>query len=210
MNVIEAIKNRRAVKHFDANFEIPDGDLRKLMSAGALAPTSFNMQNRQFVAVTDAAVKAKLKAASWNQEHVGDASVVIVVAGNFKAHQTPKKFLRTAPEKVREMFTPMIGQFYEGKDELIRDEACRSVGMAAMNLMLAAQDLGYESCPLIGFDPQQVAEIVGLSAEMPPLMLVTVGKGIEAAWPRLGLYNLEEIVSINKFDNRAMEGSAEG
>ena len=35
-------------------------------------------------------------------------------------------------------------------------------GMAPQTLMLAAQDMGYQSCPMIGFDTIKVAELVGL------------------------------------------------
>lgn len=42
-----------------------------------------------------------------------------------------------------------------------RDEAQRSIGMA-MQTMLAAKSMGYESCPMIGFDVEKVAELVRL------------------------------------------------
>ena len=39
-------------------------------------------------------------------------------------------------------------------------------GLAATNLMLAAQGLGYESCPMIGFDPGQVSDVRGLDTKL--------------------------------------------
>ncbi|MFT7542441.1 MAG: nitroreductase, partial [Gammaproteobacteria bacterium] len=207
MQVQSAIEERRAVRHFDPDHKISDADLRELLNGFALAPSSFNMQNRQVVAVVDPAIKKRIQAAAWGQQHVSDASVLMVMAGSLDAHKDPSRYLRDAPEALREQFTPMIGEFYGGKDRLIRDEACRSVGMAAMGLMLQAKGMGYESCPMIGFDPDQVAEIVGLDADHPPLMLIAVGKGVEPAHARLGLLEFEETVSVDSFGNRAITGT---
>ena len=103
----------------------------------------------------------------------------------------------------------MIGKFYEGNDQLLRDEACRSVGLAAMALMLSARALGYDSCPMIGFEPNQVSEVVGLDEDHPPLMLVVIGKGTKPAWSRFGLLNLEELVSVDRFGAHSMTGEVD-
>ena len=208
MNVLDAIKKRRSVKHYDAAHKLTEQELRTLLSAAALAPTSFNIQNKHFVAVVDQEVKNRLQAAAWGQEQVRDASVVVVLTGDLKAHQRPERYLRDAPAPVREQLEPMIGPFYEDK-VVLRDEACRSVGLAAMNLMLSAQTLGYDSCPMIGFDPAKVSEAVGLDADHPPLMLVVIGKSTKPAWPRLGLLNLEELVSVDRFGNHSMTGEVD-
>lgn len=210
MNTIEAIKTRRAVKHYDANHQLSEKELRTLLSAAALAPSSFNMQNRHFVAVVDQACKERLQAAAWGQEQVRDASVVVVLTGDLKAQDNTGRFLRDAPAAVREQFEPMIPNFYGDDDRLLRDEACRSVGLAAMNLMLTARALGYDSCPMIGFDPAKVSEVLGLDEDHPPLMFVVVGKGTKPAWPRLGLLNLEEVVSVDRFGNHSMTGAVDG
>ncbi|NET39787.1 MAG: nitroreductase family protein [Cyanothece sp. SIO1E1] len=209
MNVLNAIRKRRAVKHYDANHKISGEELQKLLSAAALAPTSFNTQNRQFVAVLDQETKNRLREAAWDQEQVRDASVAIIITGDLKAHERPERYLRDAPEAVREQLKPMIAGFYGGNEVLIKNEACRSVGLAAMNLMLAAKSIGYDSCPMIGFDPAGVSEAVGLDDDHPPLMLVVIGKAARPARPRLGLFNLDEVVSIDSFGKRSLSGAVE-
>jgi len=209
MNTLDTIKQRRATKAFHPEHRLTEDELRSLLSAGALAPSSFNMQNRHFVAVTDGDTKSKLRAAAWGQEHLEQASVVIVLTGSLKAYQNTDRYLRNAPEPVRAMFEPMVEDFYGGKHSVQRDEACRSVGLAAMNLMLAAEGMGLSSCPMIGFDPEQVSEILGLDADHPPLMIVVVGRSAKAPWPRLGLLDLEEVVSLDRFGNHAMTGAVE-
>ena len=53
MKVFDAIKKRRSVKHYDAGHKLTEQELRTLLSAAALAPTSYNIQNRHIVAVVD-------------------------------------------------------------------------------------------------------------------------------------------------------------
>ncbi len=210
MSLLDIIRKRRAVKHFDPDHRLTDDELRNLCTAGALAPTSFNMQNRHFVCVVDPATKAKISPAAWGQEHVRDASVVFVLTGNRNAYKNMDRYLRNAPAPVREMFTPMIPECYAENDAFARDEDCRSVGLAAMNIMLMATEMGYQSCPMIGFDPAQVSEIVGLPEDHAPLMLVVVGKETKPAWGRMGLLNFEELVSVDRFGQNTITGEVQG
>ena len=206
MEVSDAIRTRRAIKHYDPDHKLNPVELRQLLSAAALAPTSFNIQNRHFIAVVDQERKNQLQAAAWGQELVRDASVVVVIAGDLKSHEKTNRYLRNASPQVREKVEPMIAQFYNDKDALLRDEACRSVGLAAMNLMLTATSLDLDSCPLIGFDPIQVSQIVCLDEYHPPLMMVVIGKGTKPARPRLGVLSLEELVSMDTFGNHSITG----
>lgn len=207
MSLYETIKARRSVKHFDPEHKLSDAQIRQLLCAAALAPTSFNMHNRHFVAVLDQEVKERLKGAAWGQAQIADAPLVVVITGALEAHRNTARYLREAPEKVQEFFAPMIGKFYEGKDQLLRDEALRSVGLASMNLMLMAKEMDLDSCPLIGFDPAQVSEILGLDEQHPPFLMVVIGKALQPAQPRMGLLLLEEQVSLDRFGNHAIEGA---
>ncbi len=209
MNLQEAIRARRSVKHYDSEHRLTEDELRHLMSNAVLAPTSFNMQNWHFVVVTDKEVQGQICAAGWGQAQLKDASATIVLAGNLQGWKNFETTLRNAPDEVKKMFTGMIPGFYEGKDQLERDEATRSISLAAQNIMLTAKDMGYDSCPMIGYDPAKVAEIVGLPDDHPPLMIVTVGKGIKPAQARMGFLKLEDVVSIDKFGNKALTGEVD-
>ena len=77
--------------------------------------------------------------------------------------------------------------------------AQRSIGIAMQTMMLAAQGLGYQSCPMIGFEIDQVAELVDLPADHVMGPMVAIGKGTKEAWPKPGQLPLEEVVFENKF-----------
>ncbi len=206
MNVKDAIRSRRSVKCFDAKHRLSDEEIHDLIEAGMLAPTSFNMQNFHFVFCTDKEVQAKLREASWNQAQVEEASVTIVLAGNLKAYENSDRYLRNAPGDIREMFSGMIPGFYGSNPTINRDEACRSVSFAGQNMMLRAKEMGLDSCPMIGFDPQKVSEILGLPEDNPPLLMLTIGKALKPARPRMGLLSIEEVVSVNQFGNHPIQG----
>lgn len=206
MELTQAIRERRSVKSYDPDHKLSEEELRHLLSHAFLAPSSFNMQNWHVVAVTDQAQKDKLCAAAWNQTQIAEASVVLVLAGVLRGWEDVAHYTRKAPDKVREMFSGMVPGLYETNVQLQRDEAVRSIGILAQNLMLLAKDMGYDSCPMIGYDPNKVAEIMELPEDRPPLLMLPIGKAIRAANPRMGLRALEEMVSIDRFGNHAMSG----
>ena len=80
-----------------------------------------------------------------------------------------------------------------------RDEAMRSCGMAAMTIMLAAKEMGYDTCPMDGFDFEAVAKLLNLPADHTPAMFVAVGKALQPAKPRSGQLAMHEVVIKNTF-----------
>jgi nitroreductase len=209
LGVFEALEARRATKSFDPRHAISDEELRVLLTAAALAPTAFNIQNRHVVAVLDAETKRRLQEAAFGQAQVAEAAVTFVLSGDLQAHRRTERFLRHAPAAAQAAMRPMIAGSYEGKPETQREESVRSSGMFAMALMLAATELGLDSCPMTGFDPDRVAQLLGLDAQHPPLMLVAVGRGVRAPHPRLGFLDLDEFVSVDRFGNAAIRGPIE-
>lgn len=199
MDTLSAIRERRSVKHFDPEHKMTEAEINGLLELALLSPTSFNMQNWRFVAVTDQAKKDALRAASWNQAQVGEASLDILICADLNAHVDAARYWVNAPEPVREMLVPMIGPFYENNPQLQRDEAMRSVGIAAQTLMLVAKAMGYDSCPMIGFDPVKVAEIINLPENHIIGMMLTIGKAVKDANVRGGQLPYEEVVFRDGF-----------
>lgn len=198
MNVRDAIHARRAVKQFDAGHELTDAELHELLEAITLAPTAFNIQNRHAVVVRDPDVRERLQAAAYGQTQVRDAAAVLVLTGDLQAHTRTERFLRHAPDAVRGQLADNVAQAYAGDDGKLLDEANRSIGMAAMSVMLTAKALGYDSCPMGGFDPDAVSDVLGLDDQHPPLLLLAVGRRAADPFPRLGLLDLDETVSRDR------------
>ncbi len=201
MNTLAAIQQRRSVKHYDPDHRLTELEIRQLMELAILSPTSFNMQNWRFVVVQDAETRQQLRAAAWGQAHqVTEASITIVICADLKAwSREPERYWAEAPQATQEMLVPMIRKFYDGDDQLERDEAMRSCGIAGQTIMLAAKAMGYDTCPMIGFDAAKVAEIINLPADHVIGFMITVGKAAKPAWPRPGQLPLEEVVFPDRF-----------
>jgi nitroreductase len=199
MDTLTAIRERRSVKHYDPNHTMSESEINALLELALLSPTSFNMQNWRFVVVQDAAKKAAIRAAAWNQAQVSEASITLVLCADLHAHVGGDRYWVNAPEPVRTMIVPMIAPFYENNPQLQRDEAMRSIGIAAQTLMLAAKSMGYDSCPMIGFDQAKVAEIIGLPENHIIGMMLTVGKAVKDANARGGQLPYEAVVFRDGF-----------
>lgn len=200
MNVTEAIVDRRSIKNFDPNHEMSEQEVAKLMSLAMLSPTAFNIQHWRFVIVNDPALRKEIRAVSWDQAQVEEASLLIVLTVDLKAwEKDPARYWENAPAEVRNYLVNAIGGYYKGKEDVQRDEGMRTGGMAAMTLMLAAKEMGYDTCPMDGFDFDAVGKLINLPADHLPVMFVTVGKALEEARPRGGQLHMDDVVIYNKF-----------
>lgn len=200
MNVSQAIEQRRSVKAFDPHHKMTEDEITKLMSLAVLSPTAFNIQNWRFVLVTDPVLRHQIRAVSWNQAQVEEASLLIVLTADLNAWaKQPERYWQNAPKAVSDILVPMIGHYYENNTQVQRDEAMRSCGMAATTIMLAAKEMGYDTCPMDGFDFDAVAKLLNLPADHIPTMFVVVGKALKEASPRGGQLTMDEVVIYNQF-----------
>lgn len=201
MNAIEAIYNRRAIKHFDPEHQMTAEEERKLFEAVLQSPTSFNIQHWRFVVLRDPELRRKIRTELGNdQSQMTDASLLVLFTADEKAWQKePQRYWKNSPQEVSDLLVGWMGPFHEGREWLQRDEAQRSIGIAMQTMMLAAQELGYQSCPMIGFEIEKLAELINLPADHVMGPMVAIGKGTKEAWPKPGQLPLEEVVIENKF-----------
>lgn len=200
MNVTEAILERRSIKAYDPDHQMSEKEIAKLMSLAMLSPTAFNIQNWRFVVVTDPALRKEIRAVSWDQAQVEEASLLIVLTADLKSwEKDPARYWVNAPKPVQDYLVPAIGNYYKGKEQVQRDEGMRSCGMAATTIMLAAKEMGYDTCPMDGFDFDAVAKLINLPKDHTPVMFVTVGKALEEAKARGGQLHMDDVVIYNKF-----------
>ena len=200
MHTEEAIKTRRSVKHYDPDHRMTDEEINKLLSLAILSPTAFNIQNWRYVVVSDGELRKKIRAEAWDQAQVTDTSLFIVLCADLKAwEKEPARYWQNAPRDVLDFMVPAIDDYYRGKEQVQRDEAMRSCGIAAQTLMLAAKSMGYDSCPMDGFDFDKVGALINLPEDHIISMFVVIGKATKKAWERPGQLGLEEVVIKDKF-----------
>ena len=200
MEIIEAIKQRRAVKQYDPEHEMIQQEIDQLMSLAKLSPTAYNQQNYRFVLVREPKLRKQIREAAGDQAQVTDASLLIVICADMKAwEKNPARYWENAPAEVRQYMTAMIDQYYRDREQVQRDEAMRSAGIAAQTIMLAAMSMGYDTCPMDGFDFDAVGRLINLPEDHAVAMFVVVGKAQQPAKPRPTQLSMDETVIINRF-----------
>ncbi len=200
MDALDVIYQRRAVKHYDPNHKITPEEEQKLLETTIQAPTSFNIQHWRFVILRDPELRQQIRELGFDQAQITEASLLILFTADVKAwEKEPERYWKNAPEQVAKQLVGMIEPFHQGREWLQRDEAQRSIGMAMQTLMLTAKAMGYDSCPMIGFDIDKVAELINLPKDHVMGPMVAIGKKVKDAWPKPGQLPLSELVIENKF-----------
>lgn len=185
LSVVDAASRRRSIRTF-VQQPIPREDLQQIIEVASLAPSAFNAQPWRFVVVEDAALKAKLAAAAFNQRQVLSAPAVIVLYTDIvDTIANVNEIMHPGlPAEQREQSVTRIVGFLQEKGEADAESWGAAQGNIALGfLLLAAEGLGYQSSAMAGFDPEAVKQLLGLPANVRVNALVAVGKGAEEGFP---------------------------
>ncbi|MBF0098744.1 MAG: nitroreductase family protein [Magnetococcales bacterium] len=200
MDTLTAIHSRRSVKHYDPDHRMSLAEEEALLQLAMLSPTAFNIQHWRFVVVRDPELRQQMRQLSWNQAQVTDASLYLILCADLNAWQKePERYWRNAPERMRQGIVQAITSYYGPFAQTQRDEATRSCGMAAQTIMLAAKAMGYDSCPMAGFDYDAVGRLINLPADHIIVMSIAIGKALQPAQPRAGQLSLQEVRVVDRF-----------
>ena len=200
MDVFEAINTRRSIKKFDADHKMTSDEIDQILESAILSPTSYNIQNWRFVTITKQELKNQLSHLSHDQRHVSEASLVIILCADLNSwNKNPERYWKNIPEEPRNALVESLKKSYRDKPQQQRDEAMRSCGMAAQTIMLAAKSMGYDTCPMKGFDYEKVGKLINLPDDHVIVMMVVVGKAAKPPSVRGGQLELSEIVFEDHF-----------
>ncbi|WWM61897.1 nitroreductase family protein [Paenibacillus tundrae] len=199
---LRVISERHAVKKYEKGFVMPEADLNAILTAASEAPSSWNLQHWKFLVIESEADKAKLLPIAYGQSQIVDSSVTIAVLGDLEANRNTFIYDQaveagTLPAEVRDALVGQINGAYQSA-QTARDEAIRNASFASQNIMLAARSLGYDTCPMGGYNPQQLVETFNIPARYIPTLLITVGKAAQPARPA-GRFPLSETVVKGSF-----------
>ncbi len=200
MNTFEAINTRRAIKKFDSTYKMSPEQVKSLMELTILSPTSYNQQNWRFITVTDQLIKEQISKAARGQAQPSDGALVIILCGNMNAwKEEPLRYWKNSTIEKQELVKNSLNKKYADSPQNQRDEAMRSCGFAGQTIMLAARQMGLDSCPMVGFEYDELAKIINLPENHLIVLMIVVGKAAEPANPRGGQLSLDKVVFENKF-----------
>jgi nitroreductase len=176
----QAIHERRATPSFDGA-PIPDEDLKKILDAGLHAPSGYNMQPWRFVVVRNPEQKKRLRAASFNQAKVEEASAVIVACGDADGWRSGdlEEMLRLGriggmSESYAEQAKESIPNYLSNHPNMAM-WLNRHVMIAFTHMMLTAETLGYDTAPMEGFEEEKVRDVLKLPLSYRVVALLGIG-----------------------------------
>lgn len=202
LSVKKALQQRTATNFFDASKKLDDEQIKDIVKLSTLAPTAFNLQNWHFVAVKSAGAKQRLYESAFKQQKILDAAVTFIICGEMEPH---KKFDRVAKvlverggvtETVAATWHEKVISALENNTVAQHAEAFRSASLAAMALMLAAEEKGLATGPMSGFDPVAVRATFDLPECRIPVMLVSVGYAAEGNAPQNARLDIKDVLEI--------------
>ena len=200
MDIKQAIVERRSVKYFDPDHKMSEAEINELMEHAILSPTSFNIQHWRFVQVADEEKRKQIEESAFNQKQITESSLLLILAADLNAwEKQPERYWQNAPKPAQDALLPMIETYYTNHHQAQRDECLRSTGIAAMNIMLMAKGMGYDSCPMVGFNFDEVARIINLPHDHIITMMLTIGKAKQPANVRGGQLPLDEVFFKDNF-----------
>lgn len=171
--LLAQLRWRYATKRFDPTFVIDEATWNALEQALVLAPSSYGLQPWRFVVVDDPAVRARLRAASWNQPQIVEASRLVVFAikqglsaADVRRHVEHIAAVRKLPLESLAGFEKLMVKHVEQPPPFDVDQWSRRQLYIALGMFLAsAAVLGIDACPMEGVVPAQYDEILGLPAQ---------------------------------------------
>ena len=200
----QAIAQRRATPSFDGS-PLPDEDLKRILEAGLNAPSGYNMQPWRFIVVRSEDKRRRLRAASFNQAKVEEASAVIVACGDADGWRSGdlEEMLRLGreggmPENYAEQAKVNIPNFLSNHPDLPM-WINRHVMIAFTTMMLMAEVLGYDTAPMEGFEQERVREVLKLPLSYHVVALLGIGrlKGSDKFYG--GRFNMARTVFAEEF-----------
>lgn len=175
---LENLEWRRAVKHFAPGAV----DTEPILKAMLNAPSSFGMQPYKIAVVRDAAIKAALQPVSYGQPQVTECDTLYVICARKDVDARAEEFLQASgAEGLRDMLTGFLA-YLPDKVAWASKQAYIALGFG----LAAAAETRVASCPMEGFNSNEVTKILSLPDNLVPVCYLAVGKKAdgEEAFPR--------------------------
>ncbi|WP_435096528.1 nitroreductase family protein [Halarchaeum sp. P4] len=197
---VEAIRTRRSGHNFDPDEDVSEETLRELVRDATYAPSAFNLQPWEFIAVRDDERLDRLVELAYGQEHLRDAGTGVVVTGHTTPERNAERVYREWAEAGRiteEDAEERIEQAMESEPD--REFAVRNASLATENFLLSAHARGLKATPMGGVDFDGVAEFLDIPDDQVPVVLIAVGPSGGEEVERLPRRGVDEVLHVDEY-----------
>ncbi|MFA5462171.1 MAG: NAD(P)H-dependent oxidoreductase [Sulfurimonas sp.] len=178
---IDVMDFRHACKLFDEDKKISDADIREILEAGRKSPSSFGMEPWKFLVITNKELKAKIRPYCWNQPQITSCSHLIVILSAIESLKVESGMpemrfkRRDMPQEKLDSYVELYANHLKNtldNDDNIYCWSARQAYIAAANMMTCAAALKIDSCPIEGFDREELQNVLGLDISKYQVALV--------------------------------------
>lgn len=170
-NYIENLNWRYATKKFDPSKKLNEEAIAKLLKSLQLSASSYGLQPYEIFVVSDEKTKEKLKLAGWNQAQFTDASHIFIFAG---LKHLDEAYIDSYVKNISNIRDIQVRDLGALKDKLIKNIveqpkneqkawAQKQAYLALGNFLSAAADLKIDTCPMEGFNTEEIDEVLGIN-----------------------------------------------
>lgn len=191
---------RRSVNFFDREKDIDYALLKDIIDLASTAPSAFNLQPWDIIAVRSAEGKEKLHSLSSQQPKVLEAPVTLIILGNRKGYDVNNPQWAPLGQAVGEDNLPgyqnMAKSLYGSTEEREIKFAESNAGLLSMSIMYAAKQLGVDSHPMSGIDFEGIKKEFNIDEDKEVVMTISLGFLDEAKdlYPRSPRRAYDELV----------------
>jgi len=198
MDFKDCVEQRYATKRFDGR-PIPDAAVRELLELVRLAPSALNLQPWRIKVVSNPAQKEALKPAAFDQEQITTCSHLLVFCADPDYDGLIRRLEALlkengVPEETRTAIVEMASRFADAMTPEQRFAWSQAqTYLALSNALHGAKSLGFDSCPMTGFDPAAFSRILAIPGPLVPVILCPIGYAADSPGPKRR-FSLEEIL----------------
>ncbi|QTD43155.1 nitroreductase family protein [Sporosarcina sp. Te-1] len=182
-NLSKLIRERRSVRKYDPSSKIEKEEILQILEEATKAPSTSNLQPWEFLVFLDPEERKDLRTIAYNQEQIETASAVIAVLGDKEFYKNIEPVYDSMykagfiDDATKEVLIGNANRTYpNAPEEARKNMATFDAGLAAMQLMLIAQDRGYGTGTMGGFDKAKFSERFQLADRYFPIVLIAFGK----------------------------------
>ena len=196
---LEKLNWRYATKKMDPSKPVSEEAVAKIVEAVQMAPTSSGLQPYELLVVRNTEKRAAIRPVAWDQAQITDGSHLLVFAAwdNYSEARIDAVVDQMAEERggmtdlLQGYYDRLKGMYLPRSDEDNYAHAARQAYIGLGFALAAAAELGVDSTPMEGFDPEKVDEILGLKEKgLRSVLLLPLGTRDESGdW----LVNLKKV-----------------
>ena len=191
MSLIDDLKWRYATKQYDPSLVVEEEDVKKIVEAARLAPTSSGLQQFRILVIKNKELQQKIVPIAYDQQIVADCSHLLVFVAwdrytedridsiydfTTDERELPRGRFGSYTDKLKGMYLPQTSE-----ENFVHTARQAYIGLG---LALAqAAELKIDSTPMEGFDNAELDDLLDLNVKgMKSVLMLPLGYRDEEDW----------------------------